>query len=382
MKPRTKFILILAGALALAVVVVVMTFLNRASPSASGMVAEVVVARRPVQTLRLEPRQVEETLRRSGVLQANQDVVLTAEVMGKVRKVHMDLGDECVSGKPLIQLGAESYSASVQQATAAVAQAKVGRVQAQQDLERAKALVDSGVLPPQDFDRAKNAYDAADAAVKQAQAALRLAGRSLHESTIRCPFDGVVAERMVDVGALVGPQTPLFRIVDTTELLLTLRVSAAELASIRVGQTVSLVDSTADHLTYEGKVSRLGVAADMGTHTFPVQITVPGGDGGPRPGQVVRASIVLAVHKSALLVPADAVRHDADSASVFVAREDKAHKTSVEAGPRIGSDLLIRAGLKPGDEVVVVGQEGLAGDDLVTMIAPAPSASAAKADVN
>lgn len=381
MKPSTKVAVIIAAIVCLAVVVVVVTFLNRATASENGTVAEVVLPRRPVQTLIVQPREAAETLERSGVLEARRDVVLTAEVMGKVRKVHRDLGDECESGKPLAQLGAESYSAGVQQAAAALAQAKVGRIQAKQDLERVKSLVDSGVLPSQELERAQNGFDAADAAVKQAEAAVQLAQRSLTETTVRCPFDGVVAERMVDLGALVGPQSPLFRVVDTSELKLTLRVSAAELAAIRSGQAVTLHDSTSDALTYQGRVTRLGVAADPGTHTFPVQISVPGGERGPRPGQVVRASVVIATHNRAILVPSDSVRREGETASVFVARGDKAHRTRVDAGPRIAGETLIRSGLNPGDAVIVVGQEGLAGDDLITTLAPPPSASAAKATV-
>jgi membrane fusion protein (multidrug efflux system) len=376
MKPSTKFAIVAALFATAVVAVGVVTFLNRATQTSGVLVSEVTQSSRPVQTLTVVPRRFDETFDSSGVLRAKRDVTLMAEVMGSARTVHRDLGDACKAGDPLVQLGTETYGAAAQQARAALEQARVGKTQAEQDLGRVKALSEHGAVAPQELERATNAVRAANAAVQQAEAAVRIAQRPVHDSTVRCPFDGAVAQRLVEVGQLVGPQAPLFRIVDTSELTLSVYVSAAVIARVRDGQPVRLVDATAPDLAYVGKVSRRGVAADPNTHTFPVEVSVPGGAQGPRPGQVLRVSIVIAEHEHALAVPWDSLRDAFREPSVFVARSGKAARVAVRLGPRLGNDVIVAAGLSAGDNVIVVGQEALGDGDAITQVgAWAPSAA-------
>jgi RND family efflux transporter MFP subunit len=337
----------------------VVTYLNRAPSSGAGLVQEVERSRRPVQITVVEPASLTESLEHTGVLEAYRDVVLTAEVAGKVQKIHKDLGDICENNETLIQLDPESYRIALQQAVAALKQARSQRDQADRELQRTEQLSKRSVVTAVDLERAQSGANTSQALVEQAKAAASMARRNLRQTAIRCPFDGNVAQRMVEVGQLVGPQSPLARIVDTRQLKLTVTVSAAELSRLRVGQKVTLTDPALDELRYDGEVARLGVAADPVTRTFPVEVVVAGGPDGPKPGQVVRAFVELAVHERALAVPADALVTDGPAPCVFVARNGTAARVTVVAGPRIDSQVIIRQGLQAGDQVIVVGQHGL-----------------------
>ena len=128
---------------------------------------------------------------------------------------------------------------------------------------------------------------------------------------------------------------------------------------------VTLEDPTHAGQVYQGKVSRVGVAGDPATHTFPVQVRVPGGKDGPRPGQVVRATVKLATHAGALTVPEDALANGA----LFVVRDRRARRVAVSVGPRVGRRRIIASGLKAGDAVVVVGVQGLEDGTAVEVVA-------------
>lgn len=363
MKTSTK---IIGGVVALVIVVGVVTYLNRTQSSGAGLVSDIELTERPVQTMAVEPRRLVETIAHTSTLEANRDVILAAEVAGKVQKVHKDLGDVCQKSEVLIQLDPATYGIAVKQAKAGLQQARAAFEQSKRDLGRAELLHQRQVGTAHELERAQSGEKTAAAMVEQAEAALRMAQRNLHETTIRCPFDGVVAQRMVDVGQLVGPQTPLARFVDTTKLKLTLTVGAAQLARLETGQKAKLTDPSLPELTYQGEVARLGVAADPITRTFPVEVTVPGGEGGPKPGQVVRALIELAVHENVLAVPRDALRGETAEPSLFVATDGKAREVRVVTGPRIDSLVIVREGLSAGARVIVVGHDNLkTGDSIV-----------------
>jgi len=274
-------------------------------------------------------------------------------------------------GEILLQLDSESYRIALLQAEAALRQAVAQADQAGREHQRTTTLARRSAVSNQSVERAGTAVQTGRAAVKQAEAAVLLARRNLRESTIRCPFAGTVADTMVELGQTVGPQTPLARIVDTTTLKLRLSVSVHELGRLRVGMAATLVDPTQPGRRFAGKVSRLGVAGDPATHTFPVEIEVPGGD--PSPGQVVRAQISVASHARTFTVSEEALVEGA----LMVVRGGKARRVRVTAGARVGSRVLISAGLAAGDEVIVVGNQGLEDGDPVEVVARSGHAPAA-----
>jgi membrane fusion protein (multidrug efflux system) len=156
--------------------------------------------------------------------------------------------------------------------------------------------------------------------------------------------------------------------VATDLLKLRLSVSAAELGRLKIGQPVRLFDPTHAGRGYQGKVARLGVAGDPTTHTFPVEVEVPGGAEGPSPGQVVRATVHVATHAAVLAVPEDAIVKSA----VFVVQQGTARRIPVSLGPQVAGLVIVTQGLSPDDEVVIVGSQGLEDGSAVEAVRRSP----------
>ena len=343
------------------VVVGVVTFLNRLEKGRGELVKEVTRTRSPVHTLVASPTTLSEIVTHTGALQANRDVVLTPEVAGKVIRTHKELGDRCRRGEILVQLDQEGYRIALQDAEAARRQSQAQLTQARRNLARAGKLAKQSAVAVETVERAETAVRTAEALGGRADAATNLARRNLRKTSVRCPFDGVVARRLVEQGQAVAQQTPLARLVDNSRLKLQVKVSAADLARVRVGQPVTLADPSRPADSFGGKVSRLGVAADQVTHTFPVEVVVEGeASRKARTGQVVRASIQVALHRDVLAVPVDAVVQSAGGAPrLYLMRKREALRVTVTLGPRIGRRVIVRAGVDSGDEVIIEGHHGL-----------------------
>lgn len=366
MKSGNRLVL---GIVVVVLAIGVVTFLNRLKGPRGDLVKEVKLDHTPVQVRAVRRDTLTETITHTGSLKARRDVILTAEVAGKVQRKVKDLGDRCRMGEIAVRLDPESYHLALLQAEAGLSRVKAQLEQAKRDLTRTDRLARKSTVADRTLEHAQTSVHTASAAAKQAEAAVNMARRNLRETTVRCPFDGVVAESPVELGQAVGPQTPLVRLVDTRTLTLTIKVSASELSRLAVGQKVDIMDLARSEERFTGKVSRLGVAADRTTHNFPVEISLPPKEGRPRPGQVVRATITIAHHADVLAVPKESVLAQGSKAALFVAVDGRAKEQRVKLGPSIDNLVIISGGLAAGQQVIVKGHHGLKDGDLVKSVA-------------
>jgi RND family efflux transporter MFP subunit len=363
------FLAVLAALMTVAFV----TWLNRAAPSGGELVVEVVSDSRPVEVIELRPEPVTVTLEATGVLASKRDVVISAEVGGIVRQSLRQIGEPCREGAVLVRLDGEPWRIGRDQARALVSQAAAAHENAVRDLERVKRLETGAAVTPQQIDAAETGVRAAAAALEQARAGLRAAGRNLRVADIRCPFDGHVAERMVEVGQAVAPLSPVARLVDLDHLELAVAVAASRLGRISEGQDVRLGEPGARVRPFSGEVVRIGVAADPLTRAFPVVVALEPGQRGPRVGQVLAATFELARYDAALAVPTDAVADAEAAPTVLRVEGDLARRVAVELAERVGDRWVVATGLAAGDRVVTLGGDGLA-DGARVRVVGAPAA--------
>jgi RND family efflux transporter MFP subunit len=336
------------------------TWFNRVSNLAkTGTVTKINAKLQPVQVEQIMPLDLVERMEVSGILMADKDVMVIAEVAGRVTKVYKQLGDSCAKNEVLLALDAERYQIAAAQAKAMFRQAEVELAFAQNELKRVKNLKSHKVVTGKDLDAAQRGVDSLAAALEQARAAKDNAEWQLRHTKVKCPFEGLVAQKMIHQGQMVSMQTPLFRLVDASKLRLELNLAAAQLFKIKVGKQVKIYDPDQKEKVYSATVHRLGVAADPLTRTFQVEIKVDeqAFGQGLKPGQVVQAVLDLENHQQAISVPLSAVAYQSDTKLVWVVADNKAQARPVELGPAIEGRVLIKVGLKQGEQVVVVGAE-------------------------
>jgi multidrug efflux pump subunit AcrA (membrane-fusion protein) len=331
-----------------------------------------------------------------GTLAARDETVVSAEVEGRVAKLVADMGDRVVAGAPLVMLDAEKLRYRVDEHRAALDQTRarlgargaelpdaeqtpeVVSAQAQlteagQRLTRAKQLAEKDLLPAQELERAETELETARAAhaaalasarnllaeVNAREAALNGAARALEDATIRAPFDGVVAQRLVSPGQFVSVQTPVMRIVRLHPLRLTADIPERFGPAIQVGHTVSVrVDAYPD-APVEGRVTRISPAVDTRSRAFAIEAEIPNEDGKLKPGTFARARILTDRIDRTLAIPVTAVQTRYGRSLVFIVRDGKLAASEVKLGDRLGARVEILEGLEPGLTIVSEGVEGL-----------------------
>jgi RND family efflux transporter MFP subunit len=323
----------------------------------------------PPAPVRAEPVQsaaVAHETRTVGVLAPRDELRLSFKVGGVVDRVLVESGDAVRKG----QLLAEIKQAEVD---ATVAQASEAAEKARRDLERGERLRADEVATQEQVENLTTAYRVALANLESARFNARFA-------RIEAPADGVVFERMVEAGELVQAGQPVMVLGDTSSGWV-VRVGLADRDVVRVepGSTVQVSFDAYPGRVFEGRVSRIGVAADRMNGTFEVEVALPASPGVRLVrGLVAKVTLLLAqlpeVAREATVVPLSAlVEADGMRATVYVldATRNVALRKDVTLGPVIGERIVVTGGLVEGEPVITDGAAWLSDGRAVRVVAGA-----------
>lgn len=388
---------------------------SREAPVAGPEIEEKV----PVTAVRISAGSFVDRGEYAGRLAALQDVTVVAEAGGKVVEDAIDEGDQVAAGQVLYRLEDDALRFSVRRAEAALDLARQNFLKAQDAsrpelISRLEALAEESAAAltkaENDAARFNKLYEegavslgqkenidlalaaarsrtrvaaenlseartgarhedqaAAEAAVRQAEAALLLARDALGKTVIESPFKGVVASKTVFAGDTVRPGLPLAEVVDISDFKITIGVSTADVGHFRRGDRVQ-VEIRPSGDSREGVVRDVGIKADERSGSFPVIIELPNdGTTALRAGMDLVVRFIREEARDVIVVPRSALIEERTGFLVFVADGNRARQRQVSIGPLSESEAVITTGLEAGELLVVVGQQRLREGDLLEL---------------
>ncbi len=346
---------------------------------------------RQVKTARVEETPFGETVTANGTLAAFDQTTASVKVAGRLRSISVDLGSVVRRGQTIAQVEPEDYRLRVQQAEAALGQARArvglspsgnddrinleqtGTVReakavldaARNQRERAAKLAEQGIVARSEFDTANADFKVAQsryqdaveeirnrqALLAQRRSELALARQQLADTTVHAPLDGIVQEKNASVGEYLAAGAPVVEIVRMNPLRLRAEVPERDAASVRSGQNVR-VSVEGDGNVYIGQIKRLSPVITQQSRMLLVEADVQN-DGRLRPGSFAKAEIVTNDAKMAVTVPNKSIVTFAGIEKVIVVQNGKALEKPVTTGRRNGEWTEIVAGVNVGDEVIV-----------------------------
>ena len=217
------------------------------------------------------------------------------------------------------------------------------------EFNRAQELFERKLLAAESHERLR--YD-----LDTQRAAFEMAKLELSYTDIVAPFDGVVAQRMVKEGNLIQINQAMFRVVDTSRLEAVLNVPERELATLKAGQQVMLRVDAAPGVVFDGSIDRVSPVVDAASGTFRVVTAFSDPTGALKPGMFGRVEVVYDERQQALTVPREALIEGEGLPAVFLVRDGRAVRTTIELGHLSGELAEVRGGLAEGDRVVTTGK--------------------------
>lgn len=324
-----------------------------------------------VRTSGLSRGRVERILESTASVQSLDVVEVMPERAEPVIEILVEEGDQVVAKQILARLRDDNARLAVAEAEVRVLETKQAMEQAQREFERDQKLVEeegpTGVLSDRDLETRRQTWDASKTAHESTIVARDRALLDLKQCTLRTPIAGTVSVRDISLGDMASVGTRVFEITDLSKPKVILYRPQRELMDLKVGQRLVATSDALPGLQIPGYIERIAPTVDLTTGTVkvtaaldPTEVTVP-------PGILVKLTLVLDAHDDALLLPKEALMHEAGAVYCYVVKDGIAHRREVVQG--FSNDDSVEAAegtdIAEDDVVIVVGGDRIGDGDPV-----------------
>jgi multidrug efflux system membrane fusion protein len=323
---------------------------------------------RPVKVAAVEAADTDRQLSYSGSIQARIVSPIGFRVSGKILERRVEIGMRVHRGDVIATLDATDLRLQADSARAALAAARTGAAVANDALTRAQTLFKAGHIAQAALDSDQLSADNATRGVESAESTLYQAENQIAYTSLVAHADGVVTAVMAEPGQVVASGAPVIQLAHDNDKEVRIDVPEQDIAVMAIGAPVSVHLFADPTRAIAGTVREIAAAADPASRTFAVRIAI-GAAPTTRLGMTADVSMSAPVRDAGLVVPLAAVAEHNGATTVWIA-----DKLTSQVMPRRvtidrfeESGVHVKAGLKPGDLVVVAGVQFLQPDQKVRL---------------
>lgn len=363
---------------------------NAASPAAKGPGKGGATRVISVGVARARTGAVRDDIEITGSLKPKEQVDVTSKVTGRVEQLTVQIGDLVRKGQLLAELEDSELAQQVRRAQAArdvVAatqqqrQAELANVKA--DADRAKQLFDQGLIARQDYDTKLTNFRVMQAQIALVAAQAEQAAAELHELTIQrsqmkiyAPISGYIAQRFVDIGAVVSPSTPIVKVVNLSTMVTVANVPEVNISRLRIGGGAVVTVDALNRQEFPARVARIAPVLDVATRTALVEVEIRNPQGALKAEMFARVKLDVGGTRDAVLVPRESLVYKGQQPGVYVLESKRPVFRPVDTGTTHGPDVEVTANLAAGATVVSRGAAMIQDGDQIRVVEDVKDATA------
>ena len=341
----------------------------RADSAATTHVAEQAKQTEPPATLEfaltdvavVSVKALERTVSISGSLAPLTQSLVKSTVAGQVRQVMVREGQSVKVGDIVAEIDTTDLRARLDAAKAEQEERSSRLTIATRNRDTNRALLKQNFISQNAYDQTQSTYQGSDAAVRWADAQVRMATKAINDAVVRSPIAGVVAKRMVNGGERITPDAPIVNIVDLSRLELEAAIPASDVPSVVLGQSVRFRVDGFGERQFEGKIERINPVAEPGSRAIKLFVAVPNPDYSLKGGMFAEGFVMLTQAAVSSVIPHSAVFEEAGQSYVFSIDAGKLAKHAVSIGQKdeVSGLVAVKSGLAEGATVVRIRMVGL-----------------------
>jgi RND family efflux transporter MFP subunit len=259
------------------------------------------------------------------------------------------VNDHVAQGAVLLRLTAVEQSSAVSTARAQQRAAAALAADAEARYQRSTELIGRQLISRDEYDRVRATRDAAVAARESATAQVAQVEQQLQYTVVRAPYAGIVTERHVEPGESVSPGQPLLTLYAPGELRVEVLVPQSDAANIRAAGAPRMI--LADGRSVEASKVIVFPSADPVAHSVSVRMLLPALQSPPQPGQTVRVIFPGLGGGAGIWLPAGAITQRGELTGAYVIEGSTIALRQLRLGRRVGDNVEVIAGLRPGERV-------------------------------
>lgn len=299
----------------------------------------------PVQVAKVERGDIAMFLQHTTTIEAEKQVDVLAKVSGQVVKLHVEEGMLVKRGQLLAELEEVELEIELIQTRARMETDRAA-------YERAKNMLEKQLI-------AEEAYETARLQYESSKATYEAAKLKIEYTKIKSPIDGVVTARHIELGQRINLNQLLFSIADFNPLRARIYVPEKDIRRIYEGQAAKLRVDAVPGVEFEGIVRMISPVVDPTSGTVKVTLDIKNPNQQLKPGMFATVYITTESHTNTLIIPKRALLLESEGDQVFVYDNGRARRARLKLGFVSGDRVEVLGGLKDGDLVVTIGQEGL-----------------------
>ena len=309
-----------------------------------------------VSVVTAQKQNISENISLVGTINANNDVVIMSETSGRVVKVNAEGGEFKQAGSVLVEVDDELKEAAYKAATMNYEKVK-------KDLERFESLYKEGSVSESQIEQSRWNF-------QNAEAQYIVARRQYRDTKITTPISGIVTARPVNIGSMLqgAPQPSVVaNVVDISKLKVKINVSEKDVFKLQIGDAVDVTTDVYPGVTLEGRISTISAKGDE-LHTYPVEVTLNNSTKTPlKAGMFGTVSFTAKNSENNIVIPREAIVGSIKDAKVYVVENSVAKTRAIVTGKELGTSIEVLSGIRPGEVVVVNGQNNLKDNVAVTV---------------
>jgi RND family efflux transporter MFP subunit len=322
----------------------------------------------PVKVAPVVQDTVSEQITLVGNTEAITRSTIAAEVSGLVEDFPVREGDFLKKGKVLVRLKSTDLVLRLKAAVAAREKVRASLLFAEKELARLTKLKDADSIAARKYDEALYQYQSLKQEVLRSEAEIELLKDNIQNKTVVAPFTGFVAKEHTQVGEWLPVGGPVVTLVDLAHIRITVDVPERYAVQLLLQDPVRVLVASISDQPFLGKISAILPEGDTHTRTFPVRVSLINPGLKIRDGMEARATFNLGSKKNALLVPKDAIVTAGTNRLVFVIASSVAQPVNVRVIGYYDGNVAVEGPIKPGDYVVIRGNERLRPGQAVEII--------------
>ena len=294
----------------------------------------------PVEAKVIAPQRIDNIIKITGAILANESVELRSEISGKIEEIHFQEGQRIKKGELLLAINDDEMLAQVERLKYTQ--------KLNEDIEyRQRQLLEKEAISREEYEIALTTLNTTQSDIKETEA--RLAKYRLY-----APFDGIIGLRLVSEGSYISPSNPIANLYNINPIKIDFAVPGKYSSMVTKGDTVRFgVEASQEE--FIGVIYAVEPQIDPQTRTLPIRAICRNDKEELMPGQFVNIDYTLDVIPDALLVPSEAVIPEMNSHKVYLYKDGVVNQQTVGIGLRTDVDVQITSGINPGDTVITTG---------------------------
>jgi membrane fusion protein, multidrug efflux system len=331
-----------------------------ASPdsTSSGESKKLPDTRMQVSVIAVQPESFEHYIEVQGAIEAEKNVILTAETGGLIRNIVVQEGQRVSAGQTLVILDSDLITKNISEVQKSLELANYV-------YEKQSSLHSQGIGSELQFQQAKNNKERLEQSLETLKSQQSMA-------VVTAPFDGYVEEIFPNVGEMAAPQVPLIRLLNLKRIRIVADVMENYLRSVTKNKKIDLYFSALDTVIRNIPIGLVGKYINPANRTFKIQAEIDNTDERLLPNMVAVVRVKNEVIDSALVVPSISIQQSSsgenylyvtkehfDQNKIFSRKKTKVEKRNVKVGPSDDTKTVILEGVRAGDEVIVDGARGV-----------------------